>query len=91
MEMFNSFLSKKMSEKNFKKFYEEDCHVCEFTVNLISKIQKKGLTLQEVSEKTKLAYKDLVNLKEADYCDYQTVVLLCEFFGVQKPKNCKNV
>ncbi|WP_300460287.1 hypothetical protein [Desulfobacula sp.] len=94
MLFFKQIMDEKLGKKDFRDFYEQECHICSITLQVIASLEHKDRSLFDILDTlniSKTAYKDL---REGEKCDPEQVNRLCSYLGLQKPglfKDCPNL
>ena len=82
MLFFKTVKGLKMAETEFKTFYEQECHICKTTVEVVSRFSSMGDDLDSVLGKLGISPGIFQDLVEGDHCDPDIVGQLCEYLGM---------
>lgn len=88
MQNFDSYVKNKLKDDSFKKSYKENCNICPTVWTIVKTALDSGKTWKEISEETGLSQKDLTRFYEADNCQYEIILKLCEYFQIPYPESC---
>ena len=88
MKTFRQYFDQKMRKRTFKALYNQECHVCAKTIQILDMMESRGLALEQVARELDLNPNCLKDLYHADYCDPHLVVRLCRLLGESPPDTC---
>ncbi len=88
MLTFKRFFNDKLDDREFKTLYEQECHVCAYTMQIFEAIERRQLTLNRVAADLTVSVDALLKLKSADVCDPHLVVQLCRHLDLAPPPDC---
>ncbi len=85
---FGSYLNRRCSAPGFREQYERLCTVCSRTAAIVSRMQERGISAEEMSLRTGIAVEDLLKMETADWCRFEEVRTLCRELDIEEPPSC---
>jgi DNA-binding Xre family transcriptional regulator/phage-related protein len=85
---FGAYLHGKCSDPGFKEQYERRCTVCGKTAAIVSRMRERGISAEEMSNRTGVSVKNLTKLEAADWCRFDEVRTLCRALDIEEPGGC---
>ncbi len=82
MLFFEEILEEKFKEPGFKRFFDQECHICPTTLKIVSEFVEIGLERNPILEKLGISQKEFNDLYWAHHCDPRVVIKLCQYFGI---------
>lgn len=90
MLFFKEIKNEKLSNQDFKSFYDIECHLCSATLEIIQQLENQpDPTL--ILKKLNIPEQDYNRLKSGDRCDPEQTLKLASYFKINelgKVKNC---
>jgi len=78
----------KMSDATFKQCFEEECHVCAYTLRIFEALEDRGIPLGRLAAELEINKQDLLDLRDADYCNPALVIRICRYLNQAPPPAC---
>ena len=88
MLRFKELLAEKLADQDFRRFYEQECHVCCTTIRIIEKLHAEGISAETIAAQLGCEAGKLRDLEDADACDPKLVQRLCHHLGLTPPAAC---
>jgi len=85
---FRTYLHLKCSSPVFREQYDRICTVCATTAAVIGRIHDKGLSMEDMEQRTGIPVEDLKKLESADRCSPDDVQKLCSILDIRNPAKC---
>ena len=85
---FRSYLERLCSAPEFKDEYDRHCTVCSRTAAIVNGMQAKGISIEDMAQRTGIAVDNLRKLESADWCTFEDVKKLCKELGIEEPDSC---
>ncbi len=89
MGTFRAYLKAQCEDLEFRIKYHEQCGICQRTAMLISTIQQRGLSNEEVAHGAGVELDHLELLESADRCFSDDILKLSHFLGIQDAGECR--
>lgn len=91
MRQFSQYYSDKLGDESFRKLFEQECHVCLYTVQIFEKMTEEKKSLEQLAAQIRTDPKKIRLLMDADYCDPYLVIQLCQHLGLPAPPACSRI
>ena len=88
MKTFRSLYEQKLSDPDFKRLFDEECHVCNNTMAIFQTALETGITLAQLATDLAVDVEKLHLLAASDYCDPPLTFRLCRHLGLPVPEHC---
>jgi hypothetical protein len=88
---FKEIIDQKLKNPAFRRFYEQECHLCSITMKVIADLEKRGSSLPEILDRLNISRQAFEDLKEGENCDPEMVKQLCTYLDLMEPglfENC---
>ncbi len=85
---FGAYLQRRCSDPGFKEQYERLCTVCSRTAGIVSRMHDRGISAEEMAQRTGIAVENLRKLETADRCRFDEVRTLCRALDIEEPQTC---
>lgn len=82
MLFFKEVMEEKLKEPGFKRFFDQECHICPTTLKINSEFAEIGLVRDFILEELKISQKEFNDLYWAENCDPRVVMKLCRYLGL---------
>lgn len=86
MLSFKDLKAEKLSDPEFKEYYESECHICGITMAIVSRILDMGDGAKVFLERLGISRDQFNALAEGDRCDPDMVRSLEQSLGMGKPE-----
>ena len=90
MLFFKEIMDEKFEDNAFRTFYEKECHLCSKTVKVIAMLEANEHLLSDILDRHQITKQEYEDLKNAEYCNPETVMKLCSILGFPDPDLVKN-
>ncbi len=91
MLFFKEIMEEKLKEPGFKRFFDQECHICPTTLKIVSEFVEIGSVLDSILGELEISQKEFSDLYLAENCDPLVVMKLCRYFGldfIRLSRNC---
>jgi len=82
MLFFKEIMDEKLKESGFKRFFDQECHICPTTLKIVSEFVETGVARNSILEKLGISKKAFNDLYWADHCDPGVVIKLCRYLEI---------
>lgn len=90
MLFFKDIVHDKLSDGDFKKLYDRECHICSITVKIVALLDKDPDQLTAVLKRTGMTRHQWQAFKSGDRCDPETVQVMYDVLGMDAQINMRN-
>lgn len=91
MLFFKEIMAEKLKEPGFKRFFDQECHICPTTLKIVSEVFEIGSALDAILGELEISQKEFSDLSSAENCDPLVVMKLCRYLGldsIELSQNC---
>jgi hypothetical protein len=88
MGTLRDHLAGRLSDPEFRAGYSSWCEACANTMEIIGRIHAAGIPVEALARDVGLEAARIAAFLDAERCEYEVMVKLCEHFGVTPPRNC---
>jgi len=88
LRKFRPYFHEKMRDASFRDFFEKECHICSNTLRIFEKMERDGLSIEEMASLLQTDPLSLQKLRDADYCNPELVLRLCRQLDLPLPQDC---
>lgn len=82
MLFFKQIMAEKLKDRDFKKLYDDECHICATTAMLVGMVEDDGHRMAGILEQLNIPIAAWKHLKAADHCDPVMVHKICCHLGL---------
>ena len=83
MRTFNEHLNKKLEDKEFRKFFNEEKILLELSLKISNARKNSGLSQQELAKKAHITQQQLSKIETGLNCNIKTFLKVCYALGVK--------
>jgi HTH-type transcriptional regulator / antitoxin HipB len=80
--IFRKHLNEKMKNAHFKKLYQEEKHLLELGLLIIKAREQKGLTQEELAQKSHVTQQQLSKIENGVNCNMLTFIKVSSALGL---------
>ena len=85
---FRHYFQTKLSDTEFCDLFDRECHVCASTVKIFETMTAQNIGVNDMAPTVASTPEAIQLLMNADYCDPNLVVRLCQTLNLPSPPDC---
>ena len=91
MRCFSQYCRDKLEAPDFRNLYDEECHVCRYTMQIFGKMIQNGISVEQLAVQIQSDPEKVQRLMDAEYCDPHLTVRLCRHLDLPSPAKCNRM